>query len=289
MSQSFGAIVTQGSRVNLNQEKLDTYYGLALQAAKGAGEIISSYQPAVIAKIHKSAGNSPASQVVTEVDYHAEREILRILHPTFSEGIGLLTEESEDDLSRLSRDYFWCIDPLDGTLPFVQGRSGYAVSIGLVSKSGVPILGVVYDPVHSVLYRACKGKGAYKNDVPISPHRGVSLATIESWDVNNSTNALMRGVKEIDSGGAVMNACGVLELALLGKKAVFMKHPKQELGGGCIWDYAATSCIYKECGLWVSDAFGKELFLNSKETLYFNKTGVLFASDALIAKQAIFP
>ena len=49
---------------------------------------------------------------------------------------GILTEETPDNGSRLVKDYFWCVDPLDGTLPFTEGTPGYSVSIALVSKSG---------------------------------------------------------------------------------------------------------------------------------------------------------
>ena len=48
--------------------------------------------------------------------------------------LALLTEESEDDRSCFEKDYFWCIDPLDGTLPFTRNEAGYSVSIGLVAE-----------------------------------------------------------------------------------------------------------------------------------------------------------
>ena len=54
-------------------------------------------------------------------------------------------------IKRLELNYFWCIDPLDGTLPFIEGKVGYAVSIGLVSRDGTPLIGVVCDPYHQTL------------------------------------------------------------------------------------------------------------------------------------------
>ena len=53
--------------------------------------------------------------------------------------LALLTEELEDDGSRHVKDYFWCIDPIDGTLPFTQKKPGYGVSIALVARDGASV------------------------------------------------------------------------------------------------------------------------------------------------------
>lgn len=74
-----------------------------------------------------------------------------------------MTEESPDNRERLKKDFFWCIDPLDGTLPFIESTSGYAVSIALVAHDGTPYIGVIYDPVEQVLYHAVKGCGVLRN------------------------------------------------------------------------------------------------------------------------------
>ena len=39
------------------------------------------------------------------------------------------------------------VDPIDGTKEFVEGIPNFVVSIGLV-EDGVPILGVIYNPVN---------------------------------------------------------------------------------------------------------------------------------------------
>ena len=74
--------------------------------------------------------------------------------------VQLLSEETNDDGSRFKEDFFWCIDPMDGTLPFINKQPGFSVSIALVAKDGTPNLGIVYDPSTDTLYHAIKGKGA---------------------------------------------------------------------------------------------------------------------------------
>lgn len=251
----------------LGREDLLFLSHVAIRAAKLAGDCIQSYFGKKIAMDAKKAGSSPSSQIVTEVDFRSQALILNELSkssPKFD--FGLLTEEMPDDLSRFEKDYFWCIDPLDGTLPFSESSPGYAVSIALVSRAGTPHLGVVYDPHNQNLYHAIRGGGAFRNE-----HLWV-LPPLQ-----------LAQAKRILSGGAVMNACWVLEKS----PAYFNALPKSQLGGGCLWDYSATACIFHEIGAWVSDMSGNPLDLNSKESHYMNQKGVLFASHQTIARQII--
>ena len=119
----------------LDKKQLLQLTDVAVDAAKEAGLFISEASKKPVSVERKSGGDTEASQVVTEVDRQAQEIILSNLNQSNEEyDLGLLTEESEDDSSRVSKDYFWCIDPLDGTLSFIESRPGYSVSIALVSK-----------------------------------------------------------------------------------------------------------------------------------------------------------
>ena len=60
----------------------------------------------------------------------------------------------------------WVVDPLDGTTNFAHGLPTFAVSIGL-EEAGVPVVGVVYDPMRDELFSARQGGGATLNGQPI--------------------------------------------------------------------------------------------------------------------------
>lgn len=251
--------------MKLSRHALEVLCEIAIKAARQAGQMIQARASTDVTVLEKLAGSSPASQIVTEVDYASQEIILNGLRPTLEEyDLGLLIEESEDDLSRFEKDYFWCIDPLDGTLPFVEKRPGYSVSIALVSREGKSCVGVVYDPLPDVLYHAVSGSGAFRNHAP--------------WVLDST---YVDRYETIVSGGAVMNACWALEHA----PAFFGKRPKVEQGGGCLWDYAATACLFEEIGAVVSDSSGRPLALNSKESLYMNQRGVMYATHQEIAAQ----
>ena len=140
---------------------------LARQAALAAAELIRERRNDFGTVHTKDGASSIASSVVTDVDRAAQAVILDIIQPTCaSHGIGLLAEEDNDDGSRLTRDAFWCIDPLDGTLAFVEGRPGFAVSIALVARDGTPLIGVCVNPVTGHLYEAVRGRGALRDGQP---------------------------------------------------------------------------------------------------------------------------
>lgn len=157
--------------MQLTQQDLFLLSQCLISAAFQAGQIITHYAQKEVTIKHKQNGHTLASQVVTEVDHLSQAIILQILEPTCAQfDLALLTEESPDDRKRLTKDFFWCIDPLDGTLPFIESTLGYSVAIALVSRTGIPYLGVVFDPVKQTLYHALKGQGIFRNDSRWSLH-----------------------------------------------------------------------------------------------------------------------
>lgn len=60
----------------------------------------------------------------------------------------------------------WVIDPVDGTTNFVHSYPNVCISIGLVVDCDVK-LGVIFNPVLDMFFRAIKGEGAFLNDEPI--------------------------------------------------------------------------------------------------------------------------
>ena len=269
----------------------------AVQAARKAGEVIRSYKDCEVDVLHKEGGDTYASQVVTEVDRKAQDTILQILGPSCEEfDLAVLTEESEDDRSRFEKECFWCIDPMDGTLPFIRKEPGYSVSIGLVARNGSPLIGVVYDPVHDVLWQAARGHGVQRNGEPWAlgpkgkeltftydrsftdrPEYERVLQELEAY----AHSADLDGLVASQFGGAVINACHALEQA----PGCHFKFAKSQEGGGSLWDYAATACLFEEAGAFVSDVFGDHLDLNRPDSTFMNHRGAVYATDENLAQR----
>ncbi|HYQ58496.1 MAG TPA: inositol monophosphatase family protein [Draconibacterium sp.] len=285
--------------MQLTSTNIKTLCETAIEAAKTAGSLISEYSTKVVVVKKKEAADSLASQVVTEVDVKAQNTILEVLSPSISKyDLALLTEESVDDKSRFEKDYFWCIDPMDGTLAFTEKTPGYAVSIALVSKSGEPQIGVVFDPVTKTLYHAIKGQGAFRNQESWQPElakaspESFMLCVDRSFQANQLFNKFIIALKDTliahnikdlkiqKEAGAVLNALWVIEQA----PGCYFKLPKETPGGGSLWDFAATACIFNELGAPASSFDGTAIDLNRSDSTFMNHRGVLYASDPLIAE-----
>ena len=281
--------------MTLSDADLRRLADVAIDAATSAGEMIVRAAPA---KVDRKPGvASPAAQVVTDVDRHSESIILDRLRPTIERhGIGLLTEERADDESRRTAAYFWCVDPLDGTLPFVEGRPGSAVSIALVRHDGTPVIGVIFDLSENVVLHAIAGGGAFVDGRAWSspPQRSASLAMYadrsfvaipDADDVLADLDrlAVEAGLLGVDlrvGAGAVVNACSVLR----SPPGCYLKLPARS-GGGSVWDFAASACLFEACGSVVSDVFGAALDLNPVGSTFMHERGVLFATDADLARR----
>ena len=94
-----------------------------------------------------------------QIDIDAE-EIIKE-HITKKSSLPILAEES--GVSGELDDFFWVIDPLDGTANFLRNIPISCVSISLM-KGLTPVLGVIFDFNNSDLYYAHKESKAYIND-----------------------------------------------------------------------------------------------------------------------------
>ncbi|MEJ2766532.1 inositol monophosphatase family protein [Photobacterium sp. MCCC 1A19761] len=305
--------------MRLSISQLKALLALAVEAAEQAGACIAGFDRRRLQVGHKSAGDSLSSQVVTQVDLDSQARILEVLQPTLAQyDLALLSEEnaSESDAAshpRLHRPYFWCIDPLDGTLPFIEaasapdkrnqstsGSSGYAVAIALVDRAGWPWLGVVHDPATGETFQALNPRASsdrvhrqvMRNGQPWLPAvRGVRAAG-EPFRVYVDRSFLHdprypaclailedvaaqagRSLEVVDNRGAVMNAMGVITA----DAGCYLKLPKAGKGGGSVWDFSASAAIAQACGtVWVSDITGQPLDLNRPDSNFMNHRGVLY-------------
>ena len=86
---------------------------------------------------------------VTQADLRASNIIKEILKPT---GLPFVSEEDlPPDRSQYQR--YWLVDPLDGTVEFVNRNGEFTVNIALIDDKQ-PILGVIYAPVLDRMWNA---------------------------------------------------------------------------------------------------------------------------------------
>lgn len=142
------------------QIEISKLLDVALLAAQAGGNILQYYWGKQLHIREKGK----AGDLITEVDQQAEEEILAVIDRHFLDH-GILAEES-GILGNADSEYLWVIDPLDGTTNYAHGYPQAAVSIGLL-VSGIPTVGVVYNPMQNELWAGALGLGATLNHTPI--------------------------------------------------------------------------------------------------------------------------
>src|SRR3989440_4992054 len=131
---------------------------VATELARQAGAVLLEhyYSPFLV---EQKVNAIDETEEVTAADREANELIVGRLQTEFPDD-GILAEESTDSEHRLDKDRVWLIDPMDGTKNFINRDGDFAVHIGL-AVGGESVVGVVYQPERSVLYRAAQGGGAW--------------------------------------------------------------------------------------------------------------------------------
>ncbi len=129
---------------------------LAIKASLLAGnEILKVYNTDDF-EIKIKSDNSP----LTLADQKAHKVIVDILKET---NIPVLSEEGKNIAfeERSKWDYYWLVDPLDGTKEFIKRNGEFTVNIALIHNQ-TPVAGVIYVPVTRDLYFSENELGAFK-------------------------------------------------------------------------------------------------------------------------------
>jgi 3'(2'), 5'-bisphosphate nucleotidase len=129
---------------------------IAINTAFRAGALIMDVYGSDDFQVNLKSDATP----LTLADRKANTEIVESLIKT---RIPVLSEEGRNILyeERKGWEYFWLVDPLDGTKEFIKRNGEFTVNIALV-YNGYPIMGVVYVPVLEQLYFGLQKFGSFK-------------------------------------------------------------------------------------------------------------------------------
>ncbi len=213
---------------------------LAAHLAETAGRLLLEVRAAGLlsAKALGKAGDQTANQFLI----HAIRE----QRPDD----GLLSEEEQDNFERLNHSRVWIIDPVDGTREYGEGRSDWAVHVGL-AIDGVPTVGAVALPGLGVILRT--------DPPPALP----PAAAVPRMVVSRSRPAkeALAVAKAIGAELIAMGSAGAKAMAIVRGEAEVYLHT----GGQYEWDSCAPAAVALACGLHVSRIDGSPLVYNQSD------------------------
>jgi 3'(2'), 5'-bisphosphate nucleotidase len=251
---------------------------VACELARAAGAAILEHYEGPI-RVEQKNYNDDA-EPVTQADRIANEMIVNGLTREFPDD-GILAEESVDTKHRLEKSRVWMVDPLDGTNGFIDGNGDFAVQIGL-AQEGQCVVGVVYQPLTGVLYRAVRGEGTWIERPQFDPERAhvsdhnvlssMRLAASRSHRSPRMNKVVARfGFREEVQRGSVGIKVGLLVEQQCDVYIHLSPRTKQ-------WDTCAPEVVLTEAGGRVSDLFGYPLNYNVPDVQ--NRNGLVASNGA---------
>lgn len=263
-----------------------------LLAAKRAGEsIIEVYTTNF--DIQYKRDNSP----LTIADKRSHQIIADLLSTSPLNHFPVLSEEGRDIPyeERKYWEYFWLVDPLDGTKEFINRNGEFTVNIALIHKDR-PVLGIIYVPVKDTFYFGAEGIGAYKlerGNILISAgvdgkdldqdlfnevinksqnlstpfnHKAIKFTVIGSRShMSKETEDYIDKLREKHGEVDFISAGSSLKFCLIAEGRADL-YPR--FGPTMEWDTAAGQVIVEQAG-------GKVLNIENNEPLKYNKENLL--------------
>lgn len=231
---------------------MEEYLEFAKKLAREAEEIALKYFSFEVENTWKE-DDTPLTIADTEINDLVVRRINEA-YPDHS-----IYGEEKSDIKENSK-YIWVCDPIDGTMAFSCGLPIFVFSIALVDQStGLPLLGLINDPVMKTMYWAYKGSGAYRN--------GKQIFVSKDTDLKNTYLSTGASGKEVGFSNLP------LFKLLSDKKCKTMKYPSFIYGAiqvangkyaGAVFyakaghDVASLKIITEEAGGKVTDLNGEE-------------------------------
>jgi 3'(2'), 5'-bisphosphate nucleotidase len=251
---------------------------VACELARAAGAAILEHYEGPINVEQKNYDDDV--EPVTQADRIANELIVSRLKREFPND-GILAEESVDTKRRLEKSRVWMVDPLDGTNGFIDGNGDFAVQIGL-AEQGECVIGVVYQPLTGVLYRAVRGEGTWIERPQFAPERAhvsdhttlsdMRLAASRSHRTPRMNKVITRfGFREEVQRGSVGIKVGLLIEQQCDVYIHLSPRTKQ-------WDTCAPEMILSEAGGRMSDLFGYPLNYNVPDVQ--NRNGLVASNGA---------
>lgn len=216
-------------------------------------------------KIHVSVKEDKSP--LTLADKESNRIITEGLTKQFP-NIPILSEEGATVPYEVRKnwEYYWCVDPLDGTKEFIYRRDDFTVNIALMHRDH-PILGFIYAPAYYALYYGSretgswlkKGNGSWQQlHVDKQSKEWTAIGSRSHASEEEQVVLAAYPVTKTIAAGSSLKFCRVAE----GAAHIYYRHgPTME------WDTAAGQIIAESSGATMTAADGLPFLYNKPSLL----------------------
>ena len=230
---------------------------------------------------------------VTLADLKVNEVIIKRINEKYKEiDWSILSEEnvkSDNNNCEINTDWYWILDPLDGTKDFIQGTDNYAMHLALNYKQ-TPYLGIVLIPEKDELWIA-NGEKVWcekRNGTKIKPNlsRNKVLNEMILVTSKNHRNEILKNlIKTINFHKVVeMGSIGCKIGSLLrGESDLYICLSLPNKSSPKDWDFAAPEAILRAAGGEITNIENVQLSYGKSG---FEQQGIIIASsNKLIHKE----
>jgi len=251
---------------------------LLMGVIRDAGELALTYFKQDM--VHwKKSDNTPVSEADIAVNQFLKQNLLEP-----RQNYGWLSEETEDDTSRLRKKRVWVVDPIDGTRAFLRGRDDWTISVAII-EDGAPIVAAVYHPVSAKLFSAVAGAGAYVNQRSISTTLAQSILNCR---MAANTGAFRPEHWQMPWPEMTITSYNSMALRLA-HVAQGQEDAAVTITSKSDWDLAAADLLVQEAGGRVTTLDGKPLTYNKIHPVHENIAAAGMALHGVLLQQGQKP
>ena len=175
---------------------------------------------------------------------------------------GWLSEESENEPTRLSKRRVWVVDPIDGTRAYLSGREDWSVSAALV-EDGRPVAAAIFAPVTEELFLAAAGAGAHRNSKHITVSAGGELEGARIAGPKRALDSMAHSAPRLVAVPRIHSLALRLVRVAQGELGAAIAG-----GNSHDWDLAAADLLVHEAGGLLTSLDGKPLTYNQPDPVH---------------------
>lgn len=232
-------------------------------AVKAGEAILDIYHSGEKIKVSVKSDHTPltiADKQAHDIIVHGLADIDSTVPIVSEEGADIPYEE------RRHYEYFWCVDPLDGTKEFIFRRDEFTVNIALIHINR-PVLGIIYAPVYKTLYTGCAALGSWrKGNGEAAAKLSADKQATEWIAIGSRSHASAKEDEALRdypvvshiAAGSSLKFCRIAE----GAAHIYYRHgPTME------WDTAAGQAIAESSGAVMTTIDGNPFLYNKPSLL----------------------
>lgn len=193
---------------------------------------------------------------VTQVDFAVQNFLNSRLHDLYP-SIGFLGEET--GLHQMTDEYYWILDPVDGTTNLMHDYQHSVVSLALCSHGEIT-MGIIYDPYHDELFSATRGEGSFLNGKPIHVSDDarlqdtiIGVGCTKREPAKPNFDRFLNVYEEVQDLRRLGSAALELAYTACGRQGGYFEHHLYP------WDFAAGILLVREAGGKITDWSGNDL------------------------------